>query len=286
MFKKIVYICIACCCLASCDFFKKTDDREPIARVNDSYLYEDDITGLVAEGTPAEDSTLIVNSFITRWATQLLMIDGSERNLPQNMQEDFNKLVDQYKKDLYTKAYLEALVKKEIDTVVSYSEANEFYQTNKEIFKLNDELIKFRYINIPLNAVDKDNISKRFQRFSPKDQKHLDSISVQFKSYSLNDSIWIKASQVADKISVVNSENKKELLKKSNFIQLKDSLDLYLMQINDVRLQNDYAPLEYVMPTIKQIVINKRKLELIKQLEKDITKDAIKNNQFEIYTKQ
>ena len=36
-------------------------------------------------------------------------------------------------------------------------------------------------------------------------------------------------------------------------------------------------------PTIKQIVINKRKLELVRQLEKDITKDAIKNKQFEIY---
>jgi hypothetical protein len=38
-----------------------------------------------------------------------------------------------------------------------------------------------------------------------------------------------------------------------------------------------------VNSTIKQIVINKRKLELIKQLKKDITKDAIKNKQFEIY---
>ena len=55
------------------------------------------------------------------------------------------------------------------------------------------------------------------------------------------------------------------------------------MQINDVLLRNDAAPLEYVKPTIRQIVINKRKLELIKQLEKDITKDAIKNKQFEIY---
>ena len=82
---------------------------------------------------------------------------------------------------------------------------------------------------------------------------------------------------------MINVDNKKELLKKSNFLQLKDSLDLYLMQINDVLFQNDYAPLEYVKPTIDQIVINKRKLELIKQLEKDITKDAIKNNQFEIY---
>jgi hypothetical protein len=55
------------------------------------------------------------------------------------------------------------------------------------------------------------------------------------------------------------------------------------MQIEDVLYQNDLAPQEYVKPTIKQIVINKRKLELIKQLEKDITKDAIKNKQFEVY---
>ena len=115
------------------------------------------------------------------------------------------------------------------------------------------------------------------------DKKELDSISIQFKSYSLNDSIWIKVSQVIDKIPVINAENKNELLKKSNFIQLKDSLGVYLMQINDVLLRNDTAPLEYVKPTIDQIVINKRKLELIKELEKDITKDAIKNNQFEIY---
>jgi hypothetical protein len=270
----------------SCDFFKEADNREPIARVNDSFLYKEDINNLVAQGTSAEDSILIINNFVTRWATQQLLIDGSERNLPQNAQDEFNKLVDQYKKDLYTKAYLEALVKKSIDTIVSQTEAREFYDGNKENFKLNDELIKFRYINIHSNAINKEDITKRLARFSPKDKKFLDSISVQFKSYSLNDSIWVKASQVVNKIPALNSENKKELLKKSNFIQLKDSLGLYLMQINDVRLQNDYAPLAYVNPTIKQIIINKRKLELIKQLEKDITKDAIKNNQFEIYNQK
>ncbi len=270
----------------SCDYFKQTDDRKPVARVNDTYLYEDDIDDLVAEGTSPEDSTLLVNGFITRWATQLLLVDGSQRNLPQRMQDEFNKLVEQYKKDLYTKAYLEALVKRSIDTVVSYTEANELYQSNKETFKLNDELIQFRYISIPINGVNTEDITRRFKRFSDKDKRHLDSISVQFKSFSLNDSIWIKVSQVVERIPVVNTENKKELLKKSNFIQLKDSLHLYLMHINNVRLENEYAPLEYINPTIKQIVINKRKLELIKQLETDITKDAIKNNQFEIYNQQ
>ena len=113
------------------------------------------------------------------------------------------------------------------------------------------------------------------------DKKYLDSISIQFKAYNLNDSTWIKVSQLTEKIALVNSDNKKELLKKSNFIEIKDSLGLYLMQIHDVLLRNETAQIEYVMQTIKQIVINKRKLEFIKQLEKDITKDAIKNKQFE-----
>ncbi|WP_230936908.1 peptidyl-prolyl cis-trans isomerase [Psychroserpens luteolus] len=282
MKKKIVLI-LSALAFVSCDFFKETDDRVPVARVGESYLYKEDVEGLVVEGTPKEDSIQIVNGFITRWATQQLLLDGAERNLPEEKQTDFDKLVDQYKNDLYTKAYLEALVIKSIDTIVDEAQAKQVYEANQEAFKLNEELVKFRYITIPQNAINEDEIEERFKRFDAQDKRYLDSISVQFKSYSLNDSMWVKASQITEKISVLNSENKKELLKKSNFVQLKDSLDLYLMQIKDVLSQNDLAPLEYVKPTIKQIVINKRKLELIKQLEKDITKDAIKNKQFEVY---
>jgi hypothetical protein len=268
---------------ASCDFFKKKDDRKPIARVNESYLYKEDVEDVVPEGASKQDSTILVNAYINRWARQLLLMDGALLNLSENKQSDFSKLVEQYKNDLYTKAYLEGLVKKKIDTMVPLNEAKVFYEANKESFKLNDELLQFRYVSLPLNPIDLDSIKKRFKRFEAKDKRYLDSISVQFKSYSLNDSLWVKLSQIAEKIPVINAENKNQLLKKSNYVQLKDSLNLYLVQVNNVRLQNDYAPLEYVKPSIKQIVINKRKLELIKQLENDITKDAIKNNQFQIY---
>ena len=269
--------------LTGCDFFKKTDDRVPVARVNDSYLYQDDINGVVPEGASKEDSTLLVNAYINRWARQLLLMDGALVNLSEEKQNEFSKLVEQYRSDLYTKAYLEALVNKNIDTVVNPNEAEVFYEANKESFKLNDDLLQFRYISLPLNPINLDTIKNRFQRFKNKDKRYLDSISVQFKAYSLNDSLWVKFSQVAEKVPVVSFENKDQLLKKTNFLQLKDSLNLYLMQVNDVRLQNDYAPLDYVKPSIRQIVINKRKLELIKQLENDITKDAIENNKFQIY---
>lgn len=267
----------------SCDFIKKSDGNNPVARVNENYLYEDDINDLVSEGTSKQDSILLIQNFINRWATQQLFVDGAKLNLSEEKQAAFDKLVVQYKNDLYSKAYIEALVKRSIDIAVSIDEAEAYYTNNKEVFKLNEELIKFRYIHLDENIINYANIRKQFRRYNKIDKKILDSISIQFKSYSFNDSIWIKLTQVIKKIPAVNSENKNQLLKKSNFVQLKDSLGVYLMQINDVLVRNDTAPLEYVKPTIDQIVINKRKLELIKELEKDITKDAIKNKQFEIY---
>ena len=279
-----IYIVFLVLSFSSCTFFfKETDDRLKVARVNDTYLYYDDIKDLVSENTSKEDSILLVQNYINRWATQQLFVDGAMLNLSESQQASFNKLVNQYKNDLYTKAYIEALVKRSIDTTVTDEESKMYYQANEEVFKLNEDLIKFRYVHVDENIIDFNKIEQKFKRFNKSDKKELDSISVQFKSYSLNDSIWIKVSQVINKISIISSGNKNELLKKSNFVQLKDSLGVYLMQINDVLVRNDTAPLEYVKPTIDQIVINKRKLELIKELEKDITKDAIKNKQFEIY---
>tara|TARA_R110000868_G_scaffold146115_4_gene366782 strand:+ start:3318 stop:4169 length:852 start_codon:yes stop_codon:yes gene_type:complete len=269
--------------VSSCQFFSKTDERIPIARVNDAYLYHEDIKYLISDQSSIEDSTLLVQNFINRWATQQLFIDGALLNLSESKQESFNKLVNQYKNDLFTKAYIEALVKRSVDTVVKAQETEEYYNNNKDAFKLNEDLVKFRYIHVDKNIIDLDKIEDQFKRFNAEDKNVLDSISIQFKSYSLNDSIWIRVNQVIDKIPAITTENKNELLKKSNFVQLKDSLGVYLMQINDVLLRNDIAPLEYVRPTLDQIVINKRKLELIRKLEKDITKDAIKNKQFEIY---
>ncbi|GAA4901165.1 peptidylprolyl isomerase [Flaviramulus aquimarinus] len=263
--------------------FKVLDEGKPLARVNETYLYHDAIKDLVPEGTLKEDSTLIIQNFINRWATQQLFVDGAKLNLNEEKQAAFDKLVVQYKNDLYSKAYIEALVKRNIDTLVNTQEADIYYNNNKEVFKLNEELLKFRYIHVDENIIDFKTIKEKFKRYNTQDKELLDSISIQFKSYSLNDSIWIKLSHVIKKIPAVTPENKNQLLKKSNFVQLKDSLGVYLMQINDVLVRNDTAPLEYVKPTIDQIVINKRKLELIKELEKDITKDAIKNKQFEIY---
>lgn len=280
---KILYIILLAVIIYGCDRFNSDKIDDAVARVNDSYLYKEDLKHIIPNNVSKVDSTLLANNYINNWASNLLLMDKALLNLPEKQQESFNSLVKQYENDLYTKAYLEALVKRSIDTTVSKVEADTIYQRNKESFKLNDELLKLRYINLPQNAVNLEGIKSKFKKFEKNDKVFLDSIAVQFRSYSLNDSVWVRASQVIEKIPVANQSNKNQLLKKSNFVQLKDSLNLYLIQINDVLLRGDYAPLDYVKPTVIQIINNKRKLELIKEIENEITKDAIKNKQFEIY---
>ncbi|MGV6831454.1 MAG: peptidyl-prolyl cis-trans isomerase [bacterium] len=269
--------------VVSCDFFKEKPTEPLAARVGEAYLTKAELYKMIPDGLNEADSILSANSVITRWATQQLLMEAAALNINEDRLANLNSLIEQYKIDLYTNAYKEALVKQKIDTSITTLEAEEIYNQNKQSFKLNEDLIKFRYIQIDETHQDIDDIKERLKEFNDDDKKLLDSIAIQFKSYSLNDSIWVQLNKVVEKIKVVTPVNKDELLKKSNFIERKDSLSLYLMQVEDVRLRNEIAPLEYVLPTIRQIVINERKLKFIKQLEKDITKDAIQNNEFEIY---
>ena len=74
-----------------------------------------------------------------------------------------------------------------------------------------------------------------------------------------------------------------KLLKKTKFLQKEDSLGVYLVAINDVLRRNDIAPKSYIKPTIKQMILHQRKLQLIRDIEKIIVKDAIQNKSFQIH---
>lgn len=278
----LTILCLLFFC--SCNYLTQDASIIPIARVNDSYLYNEDIIDLISENTTKEDSTLIVNNFINRWATKQLLIDQSMINLSQEKQDFFNEMVNQYKTDLYTEAYKSSIILKQLDTVIHKKEYEDYYNLNKRNFKLNDELLKVRYIQVDKNFLNLKVLEKKIKRYDSIDKTDLINLSIKFKSFNLNDSIWIKSNVLIGRLSVLKEENLK-LLKKPNYTQLQDSLGVYLIKIEATLKTNDIAPLSYVRPTIEQIILNKRKQDLLKKIQKDITIDAIKNKNFEIFTK-
>ncbi len=271
--------------LLSCEYLKQDTKQMPIARVKDNYLYIDDIKDVVSQATTKEDSALLVTNFINRWATKQLLLDQSQINLSVKQQKVFDKLVKDYKTELYTEAYKSNIVSKQLDSTITEQEYETFYNNNKENFRLNDHLLKIRYVYLDHNFSDIDAVKRQIKNFEKEDQQLLKEKSLTFKAYNFNDYTWIKKENIIEKIPILKNQEK-QLLKKSNFVQLQDSIGVYLVKIKDILTINDIAPLTYVKPTIKQIILNRRKLDLIKKLEKDITKDALKNKKFEIYSPQ
>lgn len=272
---------------SSCNsLFKETDEREPLARVGEAYLYKEDVASLIADGMSAQDSTLFVNNYINNWASKQLLLTKSKINLPEEKLAEYDRLVSDYRADLYTKAYLEALVLQAQDTAVTASELRGYYEREKENFKLDEKLVQLRFVGLPSQFLDKDQVVTRMKSWKGPDKIYLDSIAVQFKKIHFNDSIWVSTSRVVEEIPGLTPVNEAQYLKKSQFFEIGDSLEVYLGQVTDVLEVNDTAPLEYVEPDIRQLILNRRRLDYIKRLETEIIDEAIKKNEFEVYGKK
>lgn len=272
-----------CLLLFSCNYFKPEAKPQAVARVNDTYLYKEDLKDLVPKGTSKEDSIAIVRGFIDRWAAQKLLISVAEVNLGDDQKAEFDQLLRQYKIDLYTKAYLEEIVKTTVDTVISGDELKKYYEANKENFKTNGTLVRLRYIHLPKDNPRYAAIEGKFFDFRKSDKKFWDTYALQLKSYALNDSVWVDMNQVYGKLPFINPENRDDFIVSGKSIRHADSLDMYLVKIRSVIDKNQVAPFEYLKPTLKEVILNKRKLELIKKFEKEIIDDAVKDQKYEIY---
>lgn len=270
--------------LSSCDLlFKETAEKYPLARVGNTFLYKEDIASLVQENTSPEDSTLLITNHINNWAAKRLLLAKAKINLPEEKLKEFDRLVKDYQAELYTRAYVEALVLQAQDTAVNPEELKAYYEKEKENFKLHEKLVQLYFVALPSQFLHKEEIKEKIKNWQDPDKAYLDSIAVQFKKIHFNDSIWVSAARVMEAIPPLTPYNEEHYLKKSQFFELQDSLTLYLGKVTHVLEINDTAPFSYITPDIKQLILNKRRLNHIKKLEAGIIEEAIKTNVFEVY---
>ena len=268
--------------IISCEL-ENNSKEEPIARVNDSFLFFYEIQDSLDENMSQNDSMLAVNSAINNWASKKLLYEKAIFNLSNSKQNELDLLVKSYESDLYISNYEKEWLKTRVDTIVSNDQLESYYNDNKNKFRLRQDILLARFIELPIENFNKTQIVRSFKRLNFQDKIYLDSISLQFKSSFINDSVWLRPELFFNKFMIENKTNYNRYFKKKLFFEIKDLESLYLVYISDIQKKNDYAPMSYVKPTLVQILLNKRKLEMKKQLKTDILKQGIAENNFEIY---
>ena len=265
--------------LSSCNELTSIKNDKLVSRVGENYLYESEIPDF----SLYEDSLIRKKVFIDSWARENILFDLSLVNLDQKSIINLDELIERYKRDLYINSYKDILINSMVDSIISDIEIDEYYDKNLNKFKLNEDLIKFRFVKIPLDNINLNKIRNGLIRYSSFDMELIDSLSFQLASYNLNDSLWITKRDFFNQVDFVNYENQKKYVKKGQLISKRDSMYVNLLFIDDILQANSVAPRSYLTDRIKSTIYNNRKILLIKELNKEIINDAIKSKKYELY---
>ena len=267
--------------ILSCDFNTELNDNI-VARVGDKTLSKEDLINKLPKIVNSEDSIIISNKIINNWALNQLLIDNAEINLSNEEVEKIEKISNDYYNDLLISTYKNKVASYNSDTLVLDDEISEYYDSNFENFLLYEDIIKGRYVKLNKNNFNLNEIKRRFRRFNEQDLTFFDSISLQLLNYSLNDTIWVNKDLFFNKIPVLKDEEIERIVKKTLYVVKEDSLDVYLIKINDFIDINDKAPLDYIYNRIEELIKNKKRVDFIKKFETETIENAKIENNFEI----
>ena len=269
--------------LVGCDSITSSNQDRLIARAENHYLYLSDLERNLKSFSSVEDSLIQATNYINNWAREKLFFEKSLINLPQEKISDLTNLVDAYKNNLFINAYREFVLKSTMGSFDTKSIIDSFYKVNKQNFLLKEPIFRVRYISFPLDNVVRKQITRRFKRYNVEDVKFLDSLSFQFSSYFLSDTVWLNQIEVREQLNNLNQKQKELFLKSPNYYEVKDSLVIYLFQLAERLERGNIAPISYIENTIRDILFNQKKLELLRSFDNGVLQDAIKTKKFERY---
>lgn len=276
MNQKLFLLIIIISTFSSCSYIeqyiKERESEGIIASVGDNFLYKEDIEHIVPQGTSSSDSALIVEAYIQRWATNILTLKNAERNVSN--QQEINKMVEEYRQRLMIHNYQQEMVSEKVK-LPTETEAKQFYESNKELFLLEDAVIKGAIIKVP-NNIKTDNIQRKFKKLN-ENIADIEKYALQYATdYVLFTEYW---RLVGD---VINTETSKLKINKIGYYEEKDSLHLMLINVTEYLPQGEVAPFEMIKEDVQTMLYNQHKMDYLNNFEKEMFEYGVRHNQIKI----
>lgn len=265
---------------SGCEYFQKKPKEDPVAKVGNKYLYRTDLADIFPGGIAPRDSILIAKKFIDNWIRKELMLRKAELNLSVK-DMDFEKQLSDYRASLIIYKYQQQLLNQKLDTVISVAEIEKYYEGNQPNFVLNQNAIRGMFIKVPRGAPNIDKIKGWYR--NENDTPLLESYGYQFAvKYDYFNDDWFYLDNLLREIPMEINDQER-FLRNNRFIETNDSLYYYFAGIKEYKLKSSIAPVSLVNENIKNIIMNKRKLEFLQNLEKNVYSEGVSKNLFELY---
>jgi len=274
--------------LAGCELIQMKRDqldgenRIAVARVNTTYIYKDELDGIVSPGTTKEDSAKLIEAYVNSWVRKQLLIQEAARKMNINEAEVERKVLD-YRYSIIAYEYQAYYVDQHLDTLVNKSEIETYYNDNIDNFMLKQNIVQGTFIKVPKNAPRTEKLKDLIFSDGEKEDKELKSYCLSFSAaYHISDSTWMVFDELVRNSPLAEFPNKIQFLKSNPYYETSDDTYLYFLKVDQYRISDNVSPLEFVKDDIRNIILTKRKVELAKRLEDEVYNNALDQNEFEI----
>lgn len=273
--KRIFLLTILFLIIFACNDSTQPLKTNVVVAVQDQSLTKDEVELSIPKGLSGVDSIAAVDNFVKNWIVEQLLYDVAKRNTT-SQQKEINQLVENYKKSLILNLYQEMLINERLSPEITDLETRTFYDENKERFKLDKNIIKGLFLKIPIDAPNLNQIREWYKSTNERSLENIEKYSIQNASvYDYFYDKWVDFDEVMDKIPIHVSDPISFLKEKKN-IEISDSSFVYFLNIKETLLIGNVAPYEFAEPTIRELLINQKRLKFIKSIEEDLYNDALR----------
>lgn len=262
-----------------CDTFGlyNSDSSTVVASVGEVELRSSDLEDIYNQQMSQKDSLDAREAYISSWIRAEIKRQEAEKVLSGSKVQDLERMVSDYRTELLNYKYENEYIENHLDTVVTDEQISQYYQANKENFRLAGPLVKARVVKIPSGLRQSNKLEDMFR--GDKESLMEDFVNIcQKNNYRLDDYTgqWTDFSVVLQHIPFTQ-KNFDEFLKKTTFYEVSDDEWKYMMKIEDYMLPGSISPIEREKDIIAKILKNMRRSELLRNLDDSLYKAAQMN---------
>ncbi|MDR1331756.1 MAG: peptidyl-prolyl cis-trans isomerase [Tannerella sp.] len=250
-------------------------DAEVLVMVDRYALTRSEVEQIIPKGTSHADSLLLAESFVRKWVKDILVCEVAEQNVGRN-DEEINRLVEEYRRSLLRHRYQKYLIENKLSAGIREQDKWTYYEANQNKFLLDKNLIKGLFLKVPADAPGLDKIRRQYRTHDSDALEAIEKFSMQQAViYDYFYDRWIDFDEILDKIPV-QIPHTAQYLQTHSFIETRDSLYCYLLNIDEYLLAGNVAPYDYADQQIQEMMVNKQKVTFLKTFEEELYTDAIR----------
>ena len=279
--RRLPFILLLPFLLGACNLINFNSKENVVAQVDSHQLLASEITNLIPSGLPREDSLALLRQYVNSWALSLLMEKRAEKELAKE-EKDVHRALEEYRRSLLVFRYEKNYLEQRIDTLITEAEHRQFFQENQALFQLNQPIAKVRYIKVSKNSPQLETLRKLYRTRSLEEIYELEQLAQSTaEKYETFQDQWISASQLARDLPLQTDDCINAMSK--GYFECSDNYSFYFVMVFEQINTGNPAPQEYEDANIRNMILAKRKQELLRQLEHQVLQDGWQTQQLKVY---